>query len=204
MDNAMTADLLVTNVRPEAGPPADILIRDGRIAAIGQGLTAPGAETVDGQGAIAIAPFVEPHVHLDKILWGLPWQSITVPRQLRAMIDNAQMILGKADLHIAERYAELAPEPRVAEAIFGAVRAEYERTSRMVCKVAKIRHLLDNSPVLQKSIARRNPYVDPLSYIQIELLRRLRTAPDGPDHTALEDVILLSISGIAAGLKNTG
>jgi phosphoenolpyruvate carboxylase len=122
----------------------------------------------------------------------------------RAMIDNAQMILGKADLHIAERYAELAPEPRVAEAIFGAISAEYERTSRMVCKVAKIRHLLDNSPVLQKSIARRNPYVDPLSYIQIELLRRLRAAPDGPDHTALEDVILLSISGIAAGLKNTG
>ena len=122
----------------------------------------------------------------------------------RAMIDNAQMILGKADLHIAERYAELAPEPRVAEAIFGAVRAEYERTSTMVCKVAKIRHLLDNSPVLQKSIARRNPYVDPLSYIQIELLRRLRAAPEGPDHTALEDVILLSISGIAAGLKNTG
>jgi phosphoenolpyruvate carboxylase len=122
----------------------------------------------------------------------------------RAMIDNAQMILGKADLHIAERYAELVPEPRIAEAIFGAVRVEYERTSRMVCKVAKIRHLLDNSPVLQKSIARRNPYVDPLSYIQIELLRRLRAAPEGPDHAALEDAILLSISGIAAGLKNTG
>jgi phosphoenolpyruvate carboxylase len=64
--------------------------------------------------------------------------------------------------------------------------------------------LLDNSPVLQKSIARRNPYVDPLSYIQIELLHRLRAAPEGPDHTALEDAILLSISGIAAGLKNTG
>jgi phosphoenolpyruvate carboxylase len=122
----------------------------------------------------------------------------------RAMIDNAQMILGKADLHIAERYAELVPEPQIVEAIFGAIRAEYDRTSRLVCQVAKISHLLDNSPVLQKSIARRNPYVDPLSYIQIELLRRLRTAPEGPDHAALEDVILLSISGIAAGLKNTG
>jgi len=122
----------------------------------------------------------------------------------RAMIDNAQMILGKADLHIAERYAELTPEPEVAAAIFGAVREEYERTSRMVCKVARLRHLLDNSPVLQRSIARRNPYVDPLSYIQIELLRRLRAAPEGPDHAKLEDAILLSISGIAAGLKNTG
>jgi phosphoenolpyruvate carboxylase len=122
----------------------------------------------------------------------------------RAMIDNAQMILGKADMHIAEQYAALAPEPRVAEAIFGAIRAEYERTARMVCQVAKIKRLLDNSTVLQRSIARRNPYVDPLSYVQIELIRRLRTAPEGPDHAALEDVILLSISGIAAGLKNTG
>jgi phosphoenolpyruvate carboxylase len=122
----------------------------------------------------------------------------------RSMIDNAQMILGKADLHIAERYAELVAEPEIMQTIFGAIRTEYERTCRMVCQVACIERLLDNSPVLQRSIARRNPYVDPLSYVQVELLRRLRAAPAGPDHTALEDAILLSISGIAAGLKNTG
>ena len=122
----------------------------------------------------------------------------------RTMIDNAQMILGKADLHIAERYAELVPEPEVAQAVFGQIRAEYERTRRMVCQVARIERLLDNTPVLQRSIVLRNPYVDPLSYIQVELLGRLRAAPDAPDHTALEDAILLSISGIAAGLKNTG
>jgi cytosine/adenosine deaminase-related metal-dependent hydrolase len=108
MDNAMTADLLVTNVRPEAGPSADILIRDGRIAAIGQKLEAgPGVETVDGQGAIAIAPFVEPHVHLDKILWSLPWQSITVPRQLRAMIDNEKAIRQSLPWSVAERAGNL-------------------------------------------------------------------------------------------------
>jgi len=122
----------------------------------------------------------------------------------RTMIDNAQMILGKADMHIAEQYATLAPTPQIAETIFGAIRQEYERTVRLICRVAKIEQLLDNSPVLQTSIARRNPYVDPLSYVQIELLRRLRASPDGPDHAELEDVILLSISGIAAGLKNTG
>jgi phosphoenolpyruvate carboxylase len=122
----------------------------------------------------------------------------------RAMIDSAQMILGKADLHIAERYAELAPGAERGRAIFGLIREEYERTSRMVSQVAQIERLLDNSPVLQRSIERRNPYVDPLSYVQIELLRRLRAAPEGPDHAALEDAILLSISGIAAGLKNTG
>jgi phosphoenolpyruvate carboxylase len=122
----------------------------------------------------------------------------------RTMIDSAQMILGKADLHIAERYAELVPEPEVAQAIFGAIKQEHERTSRMVCQVAQIKQLLDNNPVLQHSIVRRNPYVDPLSYVQVELLRRLRAAPEGPEHTDLEDAILLSISGIAAGLKNTG
>ncbi len=122
----------------------------------------------------------------------------------RTMIESAQMILGKADLDIAQRYADLVPEPAVAQAIFGAILAEHERTCRMVCQVAQIERLLDNNPVLQRSIARRNPYVDPLSYIQVELLRRLRAAPEGPDHAALEDAILLSISGIAAGLKNTG
>ncbi len=122
----------------------------------------------------------------------------------RTMIDSAQMILGKADLHIAERYAELVPELEIAEAIFRAVEAEHERASRMIRQVAQVAQLLDRTPVLQKSIARRNPYIDPMSFVQIELLRRLRADPDGPEHSALEDAILLSISGIAAGLKNTG
>jgi phosphoenolpyruvate carboxylase len=122
----------------------------------------------------------------------------------RSMIDSAQMILGKADLHIAERYAELTPDPTVAGRIFGEVQAEYERATRLICQVARIDQLLDRSPVLQRSIARRNPYIDPMSYVQIELLRRLRADPEGPEHAALEDAILLSISGIAAGLKNTG
>src|SRR5262249_22781909 len=122
----------------------------------------------------------------------------------RSMIDSAQMILGKADLQVAERYAELTPEPAVAQAIFGAGREEYERTSRMIRQVAQVEQLLDRSPVLQRSIARRNPYIDPMSYVQVELLRRLRADPEGPEHAALEDAILLSISGIAAGLKNTG
>jgi phosphoenolpyruvate carboxylase len=120
------------------------------------------------------------------------------------VIDNAQMILGKADLNIAELYAELVPDPAVAAVVYSAVSEEYERTTRMICQVARIDTLLATSPVLQTAIARRNPYIDPLSYIQVELLRRLRAAPDGPDHTQLEDAILLSISGVAAGLMNTG
>jgi phosphoenolpyruvate carboxylase len=122
----------------------------------------------------------------------------------RVMIDNAQMILGKADLHIAARYAELAPDREAATSIFAAIRDEYGRTDRMIRQIARIERLLDNSPVLQHSIQRRNPYIDPMSYLQIELLRRLRAAPDGPQHAAIEDAILLSISGLAAGLMNTG
>ena len=88
--------------------------------------------------------------------------------------------------------------------IFTMVREEHARTSMWVCRVAKITHLLEGSPVLEHSIAMRNPYVDPLSYLQVELLARLRAAPDGPSSETLEDAILLSVSGIAAGLKNTG
>ncbi len=122
----------------------------------------------------------------------------------KTMIDNAQMILGKADLGVAERYAELVPDQAAGQRVFGQIRAEYERSARMVCQVAQIKSLLDNTPILQNSILRRNPYVDPLSYIQVELLRRLRAAPEGQGHEELEDAILLSISGIAAGVKNTG
>lgn len=82
-------DLLLTNVRPDGGETADILIKGGRIAAVGANLPRePGVGVHDGGDAVAIAPFVEPHVHLDKILWGLPWHSINVPPSLRAMIDN--------------------------------------------------------------------------------------------------------------------
>ena len=110
----------------------------------------------------------------------------------------------EADLHIAARYAELCPDRAVREGIFGRIQAEHERTMRMICHVGDVGELLEQSPVLRRSIALRNPYVDPLSYIQVELLERLRGEPDGEARAALEDAIVLSISGIAAGLKNTG
>jgi phosphoenolpyruvate carboxylase len=122
----------------------------------------------------------------------------------RTMLESAQMILGKADLHIAARYAELCPDRAVAGAIFGAIEAEHERTTRMIALVSEAKEILDYAPILKRSIALRNPYVDPMSYIQVELLERLRAAPEGADRAKLEDAIMLSISGIAAGLKNTG
>lgn len=102
------SDLLITDIRPEDGPAADILITGGRIAAIGPGLTAPpGVPLVDGGGAIAMAPFVEPHVHLDKILWGLPWHPIEVPAGLRAMIDNEVAIRRRLPWSVEDRAGRL-------------------------------------------------------------------------------------------------
>jgi cytosine/adenosine deaminase-related metal-dependent hydrolase len=102
------SDLLITNVRPEDGAPADILITGGRIAEIGPGLTAPpGTPVKDGDGAIALAPFVEPHVHLDKILWGLPWHPINVPAGLRAMIDNEVEIRRNLPYSVEDRAGRL-------------------------------------------------------------------------------------------------
>ncbi|MGA0541963.1 amidohydrolase family protein [Neotabrizicola sp. VNH66] len=101
-------DLLIRNVRPNDAAPADILITGGRIAAIGPGLVAPAGTPVhDGQGAIAIPPFVEAHVHLDKILWGLPWHPINVPAGLRAMIDNEVEIRKNLPWSVMDRAGRL-------------------------------------------------------------------------------------------------
>ena len=120
------------------------------------------------------------------------------------MLDNAQMILAKADMDIAARYAMLVEDATLRNEVFNAIKAEYELTVQMLRDVCQIDELLADSPTLQRSIKQRNPYVDPLSFVQIELMRRLRADPDGRDHQAIEDAILLSINGIAAGVKNTG
>lgn len=122
----------------------------------------------------------------------------------RTLLDNAQLIIAKADLAIARRYAEMVPDQALAEAIFAIIAAEYERTVAVIRQVAQVDAILDAQPVLQRAIQRRNPYVDPLSYIQIEALRRLRAAPPEEDQEGLETAVLMSINGIAVGLKNTG
>ncbi|MBL8793752.1 MAG: phosphoenolpyruvate carboxylase [Planctomycetia bacterium] len=120
----------------------------------------------------------------------------------RTVIDNTQMILAKADLTIARLYADLVDDPAVATAIFQNIEAEYQLTVDYICKITSQEALLDNFPVLKQSIARRNPYVDPLSFVQLVILQRLR-AGDGSE-TDLLTAGLESINGIASGLKNTG
>jgi phosphoenolpyruvate carboxylase len=120
----------------------------------------------------------------------------------RTLIDNAQMILAKADLTIARLYADLVEDQAMAARIHGRITDEYQRTVEVILQVTGQQALLERAPVLQHSIQRRNPYVDPLSFIQLVLLKRLR-AGAGPREELLSGV-LESINGIASGLKNTG
>lgn len=138
---------------------------------------------------------------------------------LRDFLDNMQMTLSKADMPIARHYATLVEDQALRKRLSEHILQEYERTRRLLLEIVGGNALLDTSPVLQRSIRLRNPYVDPLSHFQVALLRRLR-ALGGPlmlDEAAhssaseaertraqLTYAVLLTINGIAAGLRNTG
>jgi len=123
----------------------------------------------------------------------------------RALLSNTQMALFKADMTIAREYADLCPDRAFAEQVFTQIEAEFHRTVAMILKVAKISRLIEENQVLTLSLTRRNPYLDPLSHIQITLLRRYRDPKLGvPEQTAWLDPLLRSINAIAAGMRNTG
>jgi phosphoenolpyruvate carboxylase len=119
------------------------------------------------------------------------------------LLEDAEMVLAKADMPIAARYAELAGE--VGERFFPVIRAEFERTTAWLLRLKGSAALLDEDPTLQRSIRLRNPYVDPMSFLQVDLLRRWRDAgrPDGADDELFR-ALLDSVNGIARGLQNTG
>jgi len=123
----------------------------------------------------------------------------------RSLIDNAQMTLAKADLGIAEHYAALVSPAATGLRVYQTLSEHYALTRKVILDITGQAHILDNNPVLQRSIKLRNPYVDPMSYIQIELLRRSRNESAGEEEQRrIEEAIAVSINGIAAGLRNTG
>ncbi|MBL8045017.1 MAG: phosphoenolpyruvate carboxylase [Anaerolineales bacterium] len=124
----------------------------------------------------------------------------------RAVLDNAEMSLLKADMGIAALYADLVPDKTLGKETFARLHAEFERTREALLMITGHSELMEPDPVIQKSVRLRNPYVDPLNYIQVEMLRRLRAMPnpDAPEAEPLRDVIVLTINGIASGLRNTG
>ena len=127
-------------------------------------------------------------------------------RFFRLVIDNAQISLGKADMGIARMYSQLVEDEKVRDDMNDIIFSSYRRTVHWILQVTGQTALLDNDRTLQRGIARRNPYVDPLNFIQITLLRRHRAAADPESEAArqLLSTIFLTINGIAAGLKNTG
>ncbi len=125
---------------------------------------------------------------------------------LRVILETAELSLVKADMQIARLYSELVPDHDLANRVFSAILEEYQRTVQAVLRIKQQKELMEEEPVIQRSIQLRNPYVDPLNYIQVDLLRRLRSLPDPNSQEAqsLHDAIVLTINGIAAGLRNTG
>lgn len=123
----------------------------------------------------------------------------------RSLIDNLQMALAKADMNIAKEYGLLVKDQQVARRIFDLIEKEYDLTSDLILQITGQREILDNVPVIQESIRLRNPYVDPLSYLQVQLISELRALREqGKDDALLLREVLLTINGIAAGLRNTG
>jgi phosphoenolpyruvate carboxylase len=119
---------------------------------------------------------------------------------VRALLEDVEMVLAKADMPISERYAELADDQTAR--IFPLIRAEFDRTVELILRLKGADALLAHDPTLQRAIRLRNPYVDPMSLLQVDLLRRWREG-DRRDEDLLR-ALLLSVNGIAHGLQNTG
>ncbi|MBI3306851.1 MAG: phosphoenolpyruvate carboxylase [Candidatus Omnitrophica bacterium] len=121
----------------------------------------------------------------------------------RTIIDFMQMSMQKADIHIARHYAGLVKDKNLREKFFLKITEEFEDTTEALLAITQQKEILENTYVLQHSIRLRNPYVDPISYAQVTLLKALRESSSHPLEE-LERAVFLSINGVAHGLKNTG
>ncbi len=122
-----------------------------------------------------------------------------------ALVDNVELDLAKADMGIAAQYATLVTDATLRARIFGTIEAEHARACAHINAIIGQARLLDHAPVIQRSIERRNPYVDPLNFVQVALLGALReSALDSAARSQRRDLVLATVNGIAAGMKTTG
>ncbi len=125
------------------------------------------------------------------------------------MIRNVELALAKADFGVARLYSTLVEDEALRDRVYTLLEEEFTRTRRMVLAVTEQQTLLERNPVLANSIRLRNPYVDPMSLLQLELLTRKRTSDSNDpefqkDAAELDRAITATINGISAGLRNTG
>ncbi|MCW8853465.1 MAG: phosphoenolpyruvate carboxylase [Gammaproteobacteria bacterium] len=123
----------------------------------------------------------------------------------RSLLANTRMALYKADIETAKEYADLCEDPATGERVYNKIRQEYERTVKYILEITECEHLLDDTPALALSLSRRDPYLDPLSHIQILLLKRYRNMDLSEDeqNTWLSP-LLRTINAVATGMRNTG
>jgi phosphoenolpyruvate carboxylase len=119
----------------------------------------------------------------------------------RTLLSNMDMLLAKSDISIASRYAELVEDLQLRRQIFSRIEDEWHRTVRYLLTITGQKDLLEANRALARSLRNRSPYIDPLNHLQVELLRRYRA---GETHEQLKRAILLTINGVAAGLRNSG
>jgi len=117
------------------------------------------------------------------------------------LIRNVEIGLAKSDMTIAKLYSELVADSKLSARVFDKICEEFERTTRAVLRLTRQERLLEKNPVLARSIRLRNPYVDPMSLMQVELIRRRRS---GEDSVEIHNALGATINGISAGLRNTG
>ena len=123
----------------------------------------------------------------------------------QTLLDNAQLTMRKADMGIAKLYSSLVRDRQVRERIFALLQEEFSRTERAILAVTGQKQLLSSEPVLLQSVELRNPYIDPLNYLQVDLVRRLRSGKlRKAEEENVRAAIELTINGISGGLKNTG
>ena len=117
------------------------------------------------------------------------------------LLSNMDMVLAKSDLALASRYSELVQDAALRKKVFGAIEAEWHRTTDALVRITGDKQRLAHNTALARSIKHRFPYIDPLHHLQVELVRRWRA---GQGDERVQTGIHISINGIAAGLRNTG